>query len=286
MPVPDGPQTTRFSCWSIHSRVRSDRWVGGGIDETVSSQVSKVLPVGNPAALRRVPIEERLPAGEFLGEQRPDRLRRVPSVALSRWRARRGRGGACAAAAAGATGRRPRRSARRSRARSSSEAFPGAGAGLQRVVLIGLRRCSPAGARRGSRRGRRRRNGRRWRRDRAPSRPVSAPWSAASSTASAIFALTRAGAGSGGLDEPHPGPVTERQERGLGGVGGLRVPAERPGRAGRVVGVVDPRVARRRQRMAGDLDRARARPGGWRRARRRRHGPTPRRRPACAGPSR
>ena len=38
---------------------RSDRWVGAGIEETVSSQVSKVLPVGNPAALRRVLIDER-----------------------------------------------------------------------------------------------------------------------------------------------------------------------------------------------------------------------------------
>ncbi len=50
---PGGPQTTRFSCSLTHSRVRSDRWVGGGIDEVVSSQLSKVLPVGNPAALRR-----------------------------------------------------------------------------------------------------------------------------------------------------------------------------------------------------------------------------------------
>ena len=34
-----------------HSRVVNDRCVGAGIDDTVSSQVSNVLPVGNPAAV-------------------------------------------------------------------------------------------------------------------------------------------------------------------------------------------------------------------------------------------
>ena len=58
LPVPDGPHTTRFSWRSTHSRVRSARWVGAGIDERVSSQTSKVLPVGNPAALRRARIED------------------------------------------------------------------------------------------------------------------------------------------------------------------------------------------------------------------------------------
>ena len=51
--VLDGPHTTRFSRRSIHSRVRSARWVDAGIDDTVSSEAWKVLPVGNPAALRR-----------------------------------------------------------------------------------------------------------------------------------------------------------------------------------------------------------------------------------------
>ncbi len=58
MPVPDGPHTTRFSCRSTHSRLRRARCVGAGIDDSVSSQASKVLPVGNPAALRRARIEE------------------------------------------------------------------------------------------------------------------------------------------------------------------------------------------------------------------------------------
>ena len=35
--------------------------------------MSKVLPVGNPAAARRVLIDDAQAAGEFLGEQRPDR---------------------------------------------------------------------------------------------------------------------------------------------------------------------------------------------------------------------
>ena len=56
--MPDGPHTTRFSWRWIHSRVRSARWVGAGIELTVPSQMSKVLPVGNPAALRRARIED------------------------------------------------------------------------------------------------------------------------------------------------------------------------------------------------------------------------------------
>ena len=56
--VPDGPHTTRFSRRWIHSRVRSARWVGAGIELTVSSEASKVLPVGNPAALRLARIED------------------------------------------------------------------------------------------------------------------------------------------------------------------------------------------------------------------------------------
>jgi hypothetical protein len=37
--------------------VRSDRCVGSGIDDTESFQASKVLAVGNPAALRRAPAD-------------------------------------------------------------------------------------------------------------------------------------------------------------------------------------------------------------------------------------
>ena len=144
LPVPDGPHTTRFSWRSTHSRVRSARWVGAGIDEVVSSQASKVLPVGNPAALRRAGDRGALPAGELLGEQGSDRLRRVPSVALSRWPAGRGRVGACAGGAARATARRPRRSGSRCRGHRA-EAFPRAGAALERVILAGGCGRSPAG---------------------------------------------------------------------------------------------------------------------------------------------
>jgi hypothetical protein len=63
LPVPEGPHTTRFSCRSIHSRVASDRCVGAGTELTCSSQVSNVLPVGNPAAARLVMIGAR-PVGK------------------------------------------------------------------------------------------------------------------------------------------------------------------------------------------------------------------------------
>ena len=58
-PVPDGPQTTTFSFRPIHSRVRSACCVGTGIEDADSSQVSKVFPVGNPAALRLVASMDR-----------------------------------------------------------------------------------------------------------------------------------------------------------------------------------------------------------------------------------
>ena len=114
----------------------SDRWVGAGIDETVSSQASKVLPVGNPAALRRVAIEERLPAGELLGEQGPDRFGGFPALRLGGGQHVGGVAAHVRAGAAGATGRRPRRSSG-AVVRSSPEAFPGGGAVLERVVLAG-----------------------------------------------------------------------------------------------------------------------------------------------------
>jgi hypothetical protein len=52
-PVPEGPQTTRFSLRLIHSKVRRACWVGPGMEEASGSQASKVFPVGKPAALRR-----------------------------------------------------------------------------------------------------------------------------------------------------------------------------------------------------------------------------------------
>ena len=59
LPVPGGPQTTRFSRRWIHSRARSADWVGAGIDDSAGSQAAKVLPVGNPARVRRVVSAER-----------------------------------------------------------------------------------------------------------------------------------------------------------------------------------------------------------------------------------
>ena len=59
LPVPDGPHTTRFSRRLTHSRVRSACWVGAGIEDAPESQASKVLPVGNPAAARRVASADR-----------------------------------------------------------------------------------------------------------------------------------------------------------------------------------------------------------------------------------
>ena len=58
-PVPAGPQITRFSRRCTHSRVRSACWVGSGIVESDGSQLSKVFPVGNPAALRRAASMDR-----------------------------------------------------------------------------------------------------------------------------------------------------------------------------------------------------------------------------------
>ena len=53
LPVPEGPQTHRFSRRSTHSSERSAAWVAGGIEQRASSQASKVLPAGKPARRRR-----------------------------------------------------------------------------------------------------------------------------------------------------------------------------------------------------------------------------------------
>ncbi len=71
LPVPEGPQRTRFSLRVTHSRVRSACWVGTGIEEAASSQASKVLPVGKPAAVRRVASAARSrPAASSLSRAR------------------------------------------------------------------------------------------------------------------------------------------------------------------------------------------------------------------------
>ncbi len=45
MPVPLGPHTTKFSRRCTHSRVCSPDWVARGMEDSDSSQASKVLPV-------------------------------------------------------------------------------------------------------------------------------------------------------------------------------------------------------------------------------------------------
>ena len=101
LPVPAGPQTTRFSARPIHSRVRSAAWVGAGIEEVASFQAWKVFPVGNAARARPVANEERSrPATP--ANTAPVGPRRGPSAAPSRWPGLRGRRGGCAGAASAA----------------------------------------------------------------------------------------------------------------------------------------------------------------------------------------
>ena len=59
LPVPEGPQITRFSLRPIHSNVWRACWVGSGTELTWGCQASKVFPVGNAAAARRVASAER-----------------------------------------------------------------------------------------------------------------------------------------------------------------------------------------------------------------------------------
>ena len=261
LPVPEGPQTTRFSCRSIHSRVPASAGSGRGSSDTFSSQVSKVLPVGNPARGRRVLIEDAAVVRRAPRRAAPARLRRVPSVAPWRWRARRGRGDACAAGAAGAAARRPRRPGSTAAVRRSSpitEAVPGAGAGLQRVGVVGALRSAITrrGGRRGSTPRRRRRSGRRWRRGRAPSRPASAPCRRASVTASAIFTFTRAVPAAAASSSHIRAPSPSARNSASAAFVARGLPVERPGRAGRVVGVIDAWRAWRGAQVAGHLDRA------------------------------
>jgi hypothetical protein len=59
LPVPEGPQTTKFSRRPIRSNLRRACWVGTGMLVDCSCQTAKVLPVGNPAAVRRLASAER-----------------------------------------------------------------------------------------------------------------------------------------------------------------------------------------------------------------------------------
>jgi hypothetical protein len=118
LPVPDRPQTTRFSCRPIHSRVRSAAWVGAGTEDSRSSQAAKILPVGKAARARRVASAERSrPATSSASSARST------SAGSHRWPFHR-RGGVLDDPAEAADGTR-------SRSRSSSGARRG-------------RRCSPA----------------------------------------------------------------------------------------------------------------------------------------------
>ena len=109
LPVPEGPQTTRFSCRPIHSTVRSAAWVGAGIDDRRSSHAPKVLPVGNAARARRVASAERSrPATSSASRTRST------SAGSHRWalavastRERRGACEVAASAAAAPPARRP-----------------------------------------------------------------------------------------------------------------------------------------------------------------------------------
>ncbi len=78
--MPDGPHTTRFSARATHSRLRSAAWVAAGIEHAVSSHEENVLPVGKPAAARRVAARGAFPAVGLGGEQRPQDLGGLPAL--------------------------------------------------------------------------------------------------------------------------------------------------------------------------------------------------------------
>ena len=123
LPVPDGPQTTRFSLRCTHSRVRSACWVGAGIEEASGFQASKVFPVGNAAAARRVASADRSrPATSSANRARST------STGSQRWALAvatpPGRRRGCAASAAAAAG--PRTSS----GSGGADGIPAAGTGV------------------------------------------------------------------------------------------------------------------------------------------------------------
>lgn len=59
LPVPLGPLRARFSGRPAHSGVRTARLGWPGMEESSGRQLSKVLPVGKPTALRRIPLGRR-----------------------------------------------------------------------------------------------------------------------------------------------------------------------------------------------------------------------------------
>ena len=63
-PVPDGPQTHRFSRRATHSSEARASWVGRGMGEAAASQSPKVFPAGKPAGYRpRVGVDPVIGAG-------------------------------------------------------------------------------------------------------------------------------------------------------------------------------------------------------------------------------
>src|SRR5690554_6928043 len=94
LPVPEGPQTTRFSCRSTHSRVRRARWVGAGIDDSVSVEACEAaggregvpdvegLAGREPRSLAPRSDAGGLASGELLGEQGADGFRGFPTLRL------------------------------------------------------------------------------------------------------------------------------------------------------------------------------------------------------------
>ena len=231
LPVPDGPHTTRFSWRWIHSRVRSARWVGAGIDDTVSSQASKVLPVGNPAALRRARTDDAWrPASSSVSS-----ARLTASAGSQR----------CALAVANSSGAAARMwGRRRVRSRSTTSSI---GAGfIGRLRGDPRRRCRAAasarhrrvgvvraGQRPGSRPGRRLRSGRTSQRAPSAQSSRSAPCSRARVTAWAILTFMRvvpaAAASTSQVRAPSP---MERNSASAALVGFGRRPSGPAGRGG------------------------------------------------------
>jgi len=80
LPVPDGPQTARFSARPIHSRVRRAYWVGTGIDESASRQVSKVLPAGSHGCPPARRAGGAVAAGDLFGHEDPEDLGGTPAL--------------------------------------------------------------------------------------------------------------------------------------------------------------------------------------------------------------
>ena len=210
-------------------QVRSARWVGAGIELTVPSQMSKVLPVGNPAALRRARIEDawrrRAPRPAVRALLRP-----VPSVVPWRWPTGPVLRRACEAGAGRGASRRPRRSALGSSV--VSEAAPSGGAGLQRVHVIGASAlsgrvrdqdrgqvavCEAAGHRG------------------VTERPINADLAVEAGKGDGFghLDLHPARARGGCFNEPGAGAVSDGEELGLGRARRLRTPRQRPaGRGG------------------------------------------------------